>query len=210
MTEITLQNNPMLMSPNQQYGIMFSQTRETLVDTEVYLRFLRSAENRFRRSDFYREYKAGIMNKGLNKDQRRPAITSEIADIELHHNFLTLEFMAIMLTEYTLNTKGCINTFELVRMLEEEHRANRICGIMLATTEHQAHHNNPSDFISIKQCFGNPFEFIDKYISGMTLDISFKLLLHLKLEEQHGGSFDANMIRAREDILSWQTLAKDF
>jgi hypothetical protein len=75
---------------------------------------------------------------------------------------------------------------------------------MLSTTEHQAHHNNPADFISIKQCFGYPFEFVDRYIDGMTLDIAFKLLLHLKQEEQYHGSYDANMIRCRDEILSWK------
>ena len=196
--------NPIVESPDGDSLIMLSQTRETLMDSELYLRMLRSAENAFRRSKFYKDYKSGIMNAGINMDQRRPAITSEVADVELHHNFITLEFMTIMMSEYLLNTVGFVNSLVLVKMLEEEHRANRICGIMLSTTEHQAHHNNPSDFISIKQCFGYPFEFIDRYISGMTLDISFKLLLHLKQEDQYGKSNDTNMIRCRDEILNWQ------
>ena len=196
--------NPEVQSPDGTSSIFFCQTRESLLDSEIYLRLLRSAEHAFRRSAFYKDYKSDIMNKGICMDQRRPAITSEVADIELHHNFLTLEFMTIMMAEYLLNTIGYVNSFMLIQMLEEEHRANHICGIMLSTTEHQAHHNNPADFISIKQCIGSPFEFIEKYISGMTLDISFKLLLHLKQEEQYGGSFDANMIRCRDEILSWQ------
>lgn len=207
MTElITMEQypNPMVVSPDETSAIYLSQTRDTLIDSEIYLRLIRSAEHAFRRSQFYKDYKCDIMNKGINMDQRRPGITSEVADIELHHNFITLEFMTIMMAEYMLNTVGYINSFMLIKMLEEEHRNNRICGIMLSTTEHQAHHNNPSDFISIKQCFGYPFEFIDRYIGGMTLDISFKLLLHLKQEEQYGGSYDANMIKCRDEILSWQ------
>ena len=41
-------------------------------------------------------------------------------------------------------------------------------------------------------------------MDGITLDICYKLLLHLKQEEQYGGSYDANMIRCRNEILSWQ------
>lgn len=206
---ITPNNNPMIMSSSQPYGIFFAQTRDTLTDSEIYLQFLRSAENRFKSSRFYKAYKCELMNMGLYRDQRHAAITSEMANIEMHHNFITLEFMAIMLTEYTLNTKGCITTFELVQLLEEQHKNNRISVVMLSETEHEMHHNNPSDFISLKQCFGNPFEFIEKYISGMTLDICFKLLLHLKQEEQHGKSLDTNMVRAREEILSWQQYIKN-
>ena len=45
---ITMQNNPMVCSPSQPYGILLSQTRETLLDSEIYLRFIRSAERAFR------------------------------------------------------------------------------------------------------------------------------------------------------------------
>ena len=47
-------------------------------------------------------------------------------------------------------------------------------------------------------------KFISKYIDGMTLDISFKLLLQLKQEEQYNGSYSPNEIRARDEILKWQ------
>lgn len=206
---ITLQNNPMIADPNQQFGIFFAQTRDTLLDTEIYSRFIYSAENRFRKSSFYRDYKSNLMHLGMYRDQRHASITSEMTDIEMHHNFIPLKFMAIMITEHVLNVKGCITTFELVNLLEEAHRENMVSVIMLSKTEHQAHHADPTDFISIKQCAGNPFAFIDKYIDGMTLDISFKLLLHLKQEEQYGESYSPNAIRAREQILSWQQYANN-
>ena len=151
-----------------------------------------------------KDYKCDLMNKGMYRDQRHASITSEMADLEMHHEFISLEFMAIMLTEHTLNAKGCINTMELISMLENVHRNNEIAVIMLDKTEHQVHHSDPTDFISISQCYGNPFAFLDKYIDGMTLDIAFKLLLHLKQEEQYGGSYSISAVRARDQILSWQ------
>ena len=38
----------------------------------------------------------------------------------------------------------------------------------------------------------------------MTLDISFKLLLQLKQEEQYNGSYSPSEVKARDQILSWQ------
>ena len=114
MTElITMEQypNPMVVSPDETSAIYLSQTRDTLIDSEIYLRLIRSAEHAFRRGQFYKDYKCDIMNKGINMDQRRPGITSEVADIELHHNFITLEFMTIMMAEYMLNTVGYINSF---------------------------------------------------------------------------------------------------
>ena len=200
-----LQNNPSLFDAAQGTAIFFAQTRDTLIDTDIYSRFVYSCENNFRRSRFYKSYKCNIMNMGLNRDQNMASITSDMTDLELHHNFPTLKQATIMITEHMLNTKGCVTTFEVVNELKEVHRKNWMAVIILSETQHQVYHSDPSNFISLTQCYGNPFAFIDYYLDGMTLDISFKLLLQLKLEEQYGNkSYSANMIKAREQILSWQ------
>lgn len=200
-----INNNPMICDAGQPNAIFFAQTRDTLIDTEIYSRFVHSCENNFRRTRFYKCYKSSIMNKGLNKDQNMPGITSEMADLELHHNFPTLKQATIMIIEHLLNTKGYVTTFEVVRLLEEAHRNNWMAVIILSKTQHEVFESDPSNFISITQCYGDPFKFIDHYIDGMTLDISFKLLMHLKLETQYNNkSFSPNMVKAREQILSWQ------
>ena len=77
--------------------------------------------------------------------------------------------------------------------------------IILSKTQHQVFESDPTSFISLAQCYGNPFRFLDKYIDGMTLDISFKMLLHLKLETEYNNkSYSPNMVKARDQILSWQ------
>ena len=145
------------------------------------------------------------MNKGLNRDQNMAGITSDMADLELHHNFPTLKQATIMIIEHLLNTQGCVTTFEVVKLLEEAHRNNWMGVIILSKTQHQVFESDPTSFISLAQCYGNPFRFLDKYIDGMTLDISFKMLLHLKLETEYNNkSYSPNMVKARDQILSWQ------
>lgn len=197
--------NPTIYDPSNEYQISFRQTKESLLDTEVYKRFIYSAEQQVRRSQWYKDYKSHLMDLGMYRDQRHASITSEMTEIEMHHNWLTMFYMCIMITEHLLNVNGTVTTFEVARHIEEAHRNNEVCVIMLSTTEHQFHHaNEGTDFISIRQCAGDPFKFIDKYIDGMTLDISFKLLLGLKQEEQYNGSYSPSEIRAREQILGWQ------
>lgn len=197
-------DNPMIDSPDQPNAIYFYQTRETLIDTDIYSRFVYSCENNFRKSRFYKDYKSFVMNLGLNMDQNMPAITSDMATLEMHHNLPTLKQAAIMIIEHTLNSQGKVCTFDVVKELEECHRKHWIDVIILSKTQHQMHHANPSDFISTKQCWGFPFEFINHYIDGMTLDISFAILLQLKMETQYGESYNPQMIKARDEILSWQ------
>ena len=201
----SLDNNPIISDASQPIAVYFAQTRDTLIDTDIYSRFVYSCENNFRRLRFYKDYKNDIMNRGLYRDQMMASITSDMANLELHHHFPTLKQATIMITEHMLNTKGCVTTFEVVRALEEAHRNDWMSVIILSETQHQVFHSNPANFISISQCAGDGFKFIDKYLDGMTLDISFKLLLQLKLENEYNNkSFSANMVKARDQILSWQ------
>jgi hypothetical protein len=197
--------NPIIYDPEQIISISFAQTRDTLIDTEIYSRFVYSCENNFKHSKFYKGYKCDVMNKGLFRDQNMASITSEMAEIELHHNFPTLKQATIMIIEHLLNTKGCVTTFEVIRALEEAHRNNWMGIIMLTKTQHEKHHADSIDFISLSQCYGDPFKFLEYYMDGMTLDISYKLLLHLKLEVEHNGeSYNPSLIKARDEILCWQ------
>lgn len=200
---ITFENNPAIFNPGSEYCINLAATRSTLVDTDIYSRFIYSCENNFRKLAFYKSYKSFLMNMGFNRDQNMAGITSEMADIQLHHHFPTLKQAAIMITEHLLNTKGCATTFEVVQHLENAHRNNWFSVIFLSQTQHEVFHSDPSNFISLKQCIGYGHKFIDKYIDGMTLDISFKLLLQLKMEEQYGESFSPNLVKARKQIKDW-------
>lgn len=200
---ITLEQNPRIFDPSSEYYITLAATRDTLIDTDVYSRFIHSCENNFRKGLFYRSYKNFLMRLGFNRDQNMPGITSEMANIELHHHFPTLKQAAIMITESLLNTKGCASTFEVVQLLECAHRNNWFSVIFLSQTQHESFHSDPSNFISLKQCIGNGWMFIDNYKNGMTMDIAFKLLLQLKLEEQYGESFSPNLVKARETIKDW-------
>ena len=95
---------------------------------------------------------------------------------------------------------------EVVKEIQEAHKRNEMGIIFLSTTNHQNYHSNEgSTFISLNQCYGNPFAFIDKFSDGLTMGIAYTLLLQLKKEEQYNGkSFTPLMSKARDTILSWQ------
>lgn len=196
--------NPILDSPEMENAIFFKQTTDTLLDTDIYSRFIYNAQRQFYQSRFYKDYKSFVMSLGFDMDMQHPNITSEMADLDLHHNFPELKQVFIILSQYLLKTKGSCNTFELIQLAEEAHRKNQISVILLSKTYHQEYHSNPSSFISLKNCVGNGLEFIDKYWQYLTLDISFDLLLKLKQEEQYNGSYNPFQIKARDEILSWQ------
>lgn len=195
--------NPIIGNP-QDLTVQYRQTRETLLDVEEYMRFIYSVENQFRRSRFYKDYKCSVMNRGLFFDQQMKAITSDMADIELHHHLPTLKDAAITITESILQETGSVNTFDVINTLIECHRSNMMGIIMLSSTNHQMYESGVGAFISISQLYGNPFAFIDKYAKYFSLDMSFRILLQFKQEEQYGNVTHWPMIaRARDQLLSF-------
>lgn len=177
--------NPTLHSPNSPFDVSFAQTRESLIDVEIYRNFLDNAISRFRHSRTYKHYKAHLMlNMGLNKCQVMSNITSdedaEMATIEMHHNILTIFDVALILTEHYLNQYGCITTFDLCELLRLEHINFRVCTVMLTKTAHQLVHTDPNFIIPPSMCFGNWMQFLDIYKDGITRDICYKLIYYIK------------------------------
>ncbi|MGL5750510.1 MAG: hypothetical protein ACRCXT_08290 [Paraclostridium sp.] len=198
--------NPVIQSPNSHYNISFYLTREDTIDVETYKRFLENAISRFRKSVPYRQYKRYLIEDiGLNRCQFHSNITTDMEDvtIEMHHAILTIFDIALMLCEYTLQTRGYISTFDLVMLLEQEHINNRVAVVMMSLTPHQLHHNMEGTFIHPDMCFGNWWEFLDRYMIGMTPEVAVKLSYYFDKAIELGVSTDGELLRLRNSILDW-------
>ena len=201
---MNLNVNPIIYSPENVVQIGLYQTRESLLDTELYAHFLYNIENQFRKSRFYKDYKANIYSRGIDFDQQMRNITSEMTDCELHHHLPTLKDAAICIIEYYTHTIGQVCTFDVIQCLENCHRNNMMGVIMLTTTNHQSFHADPSAFISISQLYGNPFEFISKFGKYATLNIAYNWLLQFKQEDQNeNATYWPLLAKAREELLTW-------
>ena len=202
--------NPTLHSPNSPFEISFAQTRESLLDVEVYKAFLDNAIARFRHSRTYKHYKAHLMEMGLNRCQVHGNIKSDIdqemATIEMHHNILTIFDVALIITEHMLNVQGNITTYDLVELLRMEHTNHRVCTVMLSKTAHQLVHSNPDFVIPPNMCFGDWPAFLQMYRTGITRDICFKLIYYIKKvidKQQETTESTLKLLKLREDILNW-------
>lgn len=198
--------NPVLASPNSSYTISFYQTRDTLMDIDTYRNFLKNCEARFRHSITYNNYKAHLIDIGLNRCQVHGYITSDMegVSLEMHHAILTLFDICLLISEHKLNTIGYITTFDIVEALKEEHKENNIALVMLSKTPHQVYHSDPSNFyIHPKMCFGNWPRLIEKYKLGLTQDVAFKLLYYLKKAIETDGTTDNGLLDLREKIKEW-------
>lgn len=200
-------DNPTISSPFSPFVIQFYQTPDSLNNIEDYRTFLKNVESAFRTSREYKAIKARLIESGMTNCQVHGNLNSEMVDIEMHHNMLTLFDLAMIITEHLIRTTGKASTFDIVRLLIDAHNNNEVLLIMLSKTPHQVYHNNPEFFLPFEMCIGEPWKFLEKYKYGITQDIAYKILRYLRQEEKNNGKInDQGLLNIRNSILSWSGL----
>ena len=195
--------NPTLRSPNSAYELSFMQTRESMIDVDLYSRFVHNAVNLFRGLRVYKNYKAYLMELGLDHCQYLHNISSDMATIEMNHCILTIFDVAVMITEHYLNTYGCVTVPHVVAALREEHTSNRIPLVMMSKTVHQLYHNADNFFTHPSQVFGKWVELLNRYQRGITPEICIKLLHYIRTAYEEEESTDDGLLQCAETIKNW-------
>lgn len=199
--------NPTIQSPNCAFGISFYETPDTLADVDEYKRFLENAISRFRNSVLYKHYKDYIMNDvGIDHCQVLGNLDGEMVTLEMHHNFLTIYDIALMISESVLKRQGRISTFDLVQLLKEEHKNNNIPIVILSKTVHQEYHNTHEMYLPPKMCFGYWMDLILKYKDGLTIDIANKIISYLNYCLDYAGITNktlSNILELRDQLEDW-------
>ena len=119
----------------------------------------------------------------------------------MHHNFLTIYDIAFLITEHSLNTIGHITTFDVIDMLIEEHKNNRIPIVMLSKTPHQLYHADNNNFLPPDMTFGKWWELIYNYRYGITIDIAKKIIMFI--QQYLDDNNYQMMIKLRDDLLGF-------
>lgn len=196
--------SPELYCPDEDTFMLFEQNRETLYNSDIYNKFIKNAVSIFRSSKTYKNYKSYLMEMGLNRCQQcSNIIADEMAKVELHHNMLTLNDIAFIICEHVLNVVGHITTFQLRQLIKEEHKLNNIQIVMLSKTSHQVYTNTDLVYYHPKNAFGDWVSFINRYKYGITYDIAEKLIEHINMACSQNNSYDNNMLKLRDTILSF-------
>jgi hypothetical protein len=196
------QKNPVLSSPYADTDLLFYQTRDTLQDVDVFRTFIKNAESRFRARPEYKAYKSYLIESlGINRCQVFGNITTDNAEIELHHNVIGLFDICLLITLHIVNTVGYISTFDLIQILIMEHWSNRVGITFLSKTAHQIYTNDPDAYIPPDMTFGRWWELLNNYRYGITFSIATKVLNYIKkYQEQLPISIN---IQQQEEILNY-------
>ena len=189
--------------PEAEFPITFYQTRETLSDIEKYKSFIDNCIRRFRKSRFYKSYKSYLMSMGMDRCQINGNIQDGMASIEMHHNFLTIYDITILISQHLLNTIGRCTTFDIISLLCQEHKLNNVPIVMLSETAHQLYHDNPDFYIPVSMTFGKWWDLLSKYKYGITLDIAYKVIKYIKLCQKNNELMNIQFYRFSNEIQQW-------
>lgn len=194
---------PAIYFPRCEYPLTFYQTRDTLADMDRYKAFIDNCTHRFRKSRTYKSYKSYLMSMGLDRCQVIGNIQDGMANIEMHHNFLTIYDITILISQHILNTVGRCTTFDIVALLMQEHRNNNIPIVMLSETVHQLYHDNPDFYIPISMTFGKWWDLLIKYRYGITLDIAYKVVKYIQNCQRNNELNSIEFFKLSDDIKNW-------
>ena len=194
---------PAIYFPRCEYPLTFYQTRDTLADMDRYKAFIDNCTHRFRKSRTYKSYKSYLMSMGLDRCQVIGNIQDGMANIEMHHNFLTIYDITILISQHILNTVGRCTTFDIVALLMQEHRNNNIPIVMLSETVHQLYHDNPDFYIPISMTFGKWWDLLIKYRYGITLDIAYKVIKYIQNCQRNNELNSVEFFKLSDDIKNW-------
>ena len=194
---------PAIFFPGAEEPILFYQTRDTLSDMDKYKSFIDNCIRRFRKSRTYKAYKSYLMSMGMDRCQINGNIQEGMADIEMHHNFLTIYDITILISQSLLNTIGRCSTFDVITLLSQEHRLNNVPIVMLSKTAHQLYHDNPDFYIPISMTFGKWWELLSKYRYGITLDIAYKVVNYIRLCQKNNELTDSQFYQFSNEIRQW-------
>lgn len=196
-------DNPSIYFQNSDVPLSFYYTRESLNDIDKYKAFISNCINRFRSSRTYKGYKSHLMMMGLNRSQILGNIEDGMAKIEMHHNFLTIYDITILISQHILNTVGRCTSFDIVSLLAQEHKLNNIPIVMLDETSHQLYHSTPDMYIPVSMTFGKWWELLLKYRYGITLDIAYKVIRYINSCNNNNELTQLEFYNLRSSILSW-------
>ena len=194
------QGNIYLHSPNAEYDIPFAMNKESLMDIDVFRSFIQNSVTTFRRSREYKAYKNYLMELGLCNSAIHGNISSDMADIEMHHCILNIFDIALMITQHMINTVGCITSFDLVQLLILEHMQNNVPVVMLDETTHEIYHSEFDAYIPPNMIFGKWPQLIANYSRGVTIDIAKKIMYYI---QKYYNNKEPIMVQLRDNVLSY-------
>jgi hypothetical protein len=160
----TTRGNYKISSDNDIFNLAYYIEPRSLFDSVTADRYIKSCESRVRTSDVYRAYLDYLRNEvNLSFDVFNGNVNQKNATLEFHHGpIFTLYDYCKIAIEWSFNNGYPVCTFNIARIVMEDHASNIVQGAMVTRNNHALLHQKKIH-LDLRQCHGDIRSFIAKY-----------------------------------------------
>jgi hypothetical protein len=185
------------------HDISFNKRKEWFADLDNVIRFVKATEKLVRKHPDYDAMVSDIRENYMSHCQVLGNISLGDATLEIHHGplFTLFDICLVVLNHLIKNDDKHITTFNVAKIVLDEHMKGNIQFVVLSKTVHQLI-DTGEIFINLNQGIGNIQNFIYKYQDGLDEIMIDKINRYIDLSEKFQ-STDNNILELEDKMVSW-------
>lgn len=185
------------------HDISFNKRKEWFSDLDNYVRFIKACEKLVRKHPDYDQMVSDIREYYMDHCQVLGNISREDAVLEIHHGplFTLFDIVMVILNHLLKQEDAHITTFNVSKIVLQEHREGNVQLVVLSKTVHQLI-DTGQIFINLNQGIGNIQKFIDKYRDGIDENMANKINNYIDMSKKYD-STDNSILELESKMVSW-------
>jgi hypothetical protein len=185
------------------HDISFNKSKEWFSNLDNTIRFVKAVEKLVRKHPDYDAIVSTIREEYMDHCQILGNISREDAVLEIHHGplFTLFDICLVVLNHLIANNDKNITTFNVAKIVLDEHRLGDVQFVVLSKTAHQLI-DTGEIFINLNQGIGDIQSFINRYRDGIDEVMVDKINRYIDMSKKFE-STDNGILELEDKMISW-------
>ena len=185
------------------HDISFNKSKEWFSNLDNTIRFVKAVEKLVRKHPDYDAIVSTIREEYMDHCQILGNISREDAVLEIHHGplFTLFDICLVVLNHLIVNDDKNITTFNVAKIVLDEHRLGDVQFVVLSKTAHQLI-DTGEIFINLNQGIGDIQSFINRYRDGIDEVMVDKINRYIDMSKKFE-STDNGILELEDKMISW-------
>jgi hypothetical protein len=185
------------------HDISFNKSKEWFANLDNTIRFVKAVEKLVRKHPDYDVIVSTIREEYMDHCQILGNISREDAVLEIHHGplFTLFDICLVVLNHLIANDDKNITTFNVAKIVLDEHRMGDVQFVVLSKTAHQLI-DTGEIFINLNQGIGDIQSFITRYRDGIDEVMVDKINRYIDMSKKFE-STDNGILELEDKMISW-------
>jgi hypothetical protein len=185
------------------HDISFNKSKEWFSNLDNTIRFVKAVEKLVRKHPDYDAIVSTIREEYMDHCQILGNISREDAVLEIHHGplFTLFDICLVVLNHLIANNDKNITTFNVAKIVLDEHRMGDVQFVVLSKTAHQLI-DTGEIFINLNQGIGDIQSFINRYRDGIDEVMVDKINRYIDMSKKFE-STDNGILELEDKMISW-------